>query len=329
MFFISPGRLKRMGILGMNSRNANHISRYNKRSLYPYADNKIWTKEMCLKAGIPVPELYGRIQGTFQLRGLAELLSSYEDFVVKPCRGSGGEGILVIASRDKKPDHFIRASQQIISLEELQYHIRNTIHGLYSLGGQPDEAIIEYRVKVDPLFTDIAVRGVPDIRVITFLGVPVMAMLRLPTYRSGGRANLHQGAVGVGIEMSSGRTMKGVQKTTVISKHPDTGATLEGVQLPGWDKILRMASTVQTESKLGYLGVDIVLDEEKGPLILEINARPGLAVQIANGEGLAHRLKLVESAHSGLKTLDERIQFATNAFQSLPDQKFGWKVAPT
>jgi len=328
MFFISPGKLKRMGILGINSRNANHISRYNERSLYPYADNKIWTKELCLKAGIPVPELYGRIQGTFQLKGLAQLLSGYKDFVVKPCRGSGGEGILVIVDRDQKPEHFVRASQQIVSLEELQYHIRNTIHGLYSLGGQPDEAIIEYRVKVNPLFTDIAVRGVPDIRVITFLGVPVMAMLRLPTYRSGGRANLHQGAIGVGIAMSSGLTMKGVQGTTVISEHPDTGALLQGVQLPGWDKILRMASTVQMESKLGYLGVDIVLDEDKGPLILEINARPGLAVQIANGEGLAHRLKLVESASAGLTTLDERIEFATTEFHKLQSNKSGWKLAP-
>jgi hypothetical protein len=46
---------------------------------------------------------------------------------------------------------------------------------------------------------------------------------------------------------------------------------------------------------LGYIGCDLVLDRKLGPLILELNARPGLAIQIANGAGLSLRLQAIEA----------------------------------
>ena len=53
--------------------------------------------------------------------------------------------------------------------------------------------------------------GVPDIRIVVFNGYPVMAMLRLATHASDGKANLHQGAVGVGLALDSGRCLNAVQ----------------------------------------------------------------------------------------------------------------------
>jgi hypothetical protein len=50
----------------------------------------------------------------------------------------------------------------------------------------------------------------------------------------------------------------------------------------------------QIASGLGYLGVDIVLHPEKGPQVLEINAEPGLTIQLANMAGLRKRLDRVE-----------------------------------
>ncbi|MCA1480890.1 sugar-transfer associated ATP-grasp domain-containing protein, partial [Bradyrhizobium sp. NBAIM08] len=58
--------------------------------------------------------------------------------------------------------------------------------------------------------------------------------------------------------------------------------------------LLLIAARASEMSGLGYVGVDLVLDKFLGPLILELNARPGLAIQIANGNGLLHRLKKVE-----------------------------------
>jgi len=309
----TPGSLKRAGVLGMNARNGIIIASYNKRSLYPFVDNKLQTKKILLDADISVPQLYGVIRGTRGLKALGNLVSPHPDFVVKPARGSGGEGILVVVSRNE--DRFVRANGEELELEDISYHISGILHGLHSLGGQPDEAIIEYRVKFDPIFEQVTVRGVPDIRLIMFLGVPVMAMLRLPTVKSNGRANLHQGAVGAGIRLSDGTTTSAVLGSSEVSVHPDTGHSVRGLWLPAWDKVLRIAVRCQELVGLGYLGVDIVLDQDKGPLILELNARPGLAVQIANKCGLAGRLELVERSYHKLKTAEDRIAFAQTHFK--------------
>lgn len=77
---------------------------------------------------------------------------------------------------------------------------------------------------------------------------------------------------------------------------------------------------------LGYIGVDMVLDEEKGPLILELNARPGLNIQIANDCGLTLRTHAVEAHLAELQskklveTAEERVRFAQQAFgQAKPE----------
>ena len=59
-----------------------------------------------------------------------------------------------------------------------------------------------------------------------------------------------------------------------------------------------------------------MLDRELGPLILELNARPGLNIQIANREGLASRLEAVLAAKDRLTTTEARVDFAQQHFQS-------------
>ena len=73
---------------------------------------------------------------------------------------------------------------------------------------------------------------------------------------------------------------------------------LIGIQMPEWDKILDIAVTCQEMTGLGYLGVDIMIDETLGPLMIEVNARPGLAIQMANGVGLLRRLEPVVKQHA-------------------------------
>ena len=292
-------QLDQLGVLGINRRNAEYTLRYNARRLYPLVDDKLQTKKMALKAGIAVPELYGVVEAEHQVRQLAGLLKSYSDFVIKPSRGSGGEGILVISGRSKTL--YRRVDGVLMDAGEIGYHLFNVISGIYSLGGQPDKALIEYRVRFDPLFETISYQGVPDIRVIVFLGVPVMSMVRLPTRMSGGKANLHQGAIGAGVDITTGRTLTAVWRNNIIAEHPDTGNSVTGVQIPNWDVLLDIAARCYELTGLGYIGVDLVLDRDKGPLILELNARPGLSIQIANRTGLLPRLKSVEQHHKNLK----------------------------
>ena len=305
-------QLTRMGVLGLNRRNAEYTLRHNPRRLYPLVDDKLATKQLAQRAGIAVPELYGVVEENHQVRSLPEMLEQHLDFVVKPAHGSGGDGILVISGRSRQM--YREANGLLMSREELRYHVCNTLSGTYSLGGQPDRALIEYRVQPDPLFEAISYQGVPDIRVIVFLGVPVMSMVRLPTRMSGGRANLHQGALGAGIDITNGITLTAVWRNDIVTEHPDTGNSVTGVKIEGWETLLRLASHCYQLSGLGYQGVDIVLDKGKGPLILELNARPGLNIQIANRSGLLPRLNLVEQNHKGLNGVEECVGFAQEHF---------------
>jgi alpha-L-glutamate ligase-like protein len=282
-------------VLGLNERNADYIMRLNPRRLYPRVDNKVLTKKLAIEAGMPVPELYGVIANQGEVRRFSDIVADRESFVVKPARGSGGDGIIVLVGRSKrKRDSYRYASGLLVSGAEIEHHISNIVGGQYSLAGNPDTALIEYCVHFDPLFADVSYQGVPDIRVIVYRGYPVMSMVRLPTRTSDGKANLHQGAVGAGIDLSTGRTLRGVLGNDVVDEHPDTGALISGLYIPKWDFILQSSARSSEVTGLGYLGVDMVIDKDLGALILEMNARPGLNIQIANGCGLAHRIRRID-----------------------------------
>jgi alpha-L-glutamate ligase-like protein len=305
-------QLTGIGLLGINRRNAEYTLKYNSRDRYPLVDDKLQTKKLATEADIAVPELYGVIQTEYQVRHFAEMIEPHAEFALKPSRGSGGKGILVIAGRSK--DMYRSVDGSLLTREEVGYHLSNVISGMYSLGGQPDKALIEYRVQFDPVFEAISYQGVPDIRGIVFLGVPVMSMVRLPTRMSGGKANLHQGAIGAGIDIATGRTLTAVWRNAIVSEHPDTGNPVTGIKIPNWEKLLKIVAQCNELTGLGYIGVDLVLDKDKGPLILEINARPGLNIQIANRSGLLPRLKLVEQYHTELVNLNDRIEFSKHNF---------------
>ena len=310
--------LNAKGIMGINRRNADFVLKYNKRHLYPIVDDKIITKQRAIEAGIHVPEMYGVISTEKEIEKLDSIIGEHNDFVIKPVQGAGGDGILVIA--DRFEGRYKTVSGKIVSHDEIEYQLSSILTGLYSLGGHRDRALIEYRVKPDPIFKSISYEGVPDIRIIVLMGYPVMAMLRLPTRQSNGKANLHQGAIGVGVDLATGITLKGTWLNNKISKHPDTANAVDGVQLPNWDGFMKLAAGCYELCGLGYIGVDMVLDQDKGPLILELNARPGLNIQIANDCGLALRTNAIEAHIAEMQkkgiqeTPEERVRFSQQAF---------------
>ncbi len=309
---ISPRRLEELGILGMNRRNVGFIGKYNPRRNYRLVDDKLLTKKAALENNIPAPELYAVIEAQHQIARATAALAEHEAFVIKPVQGSGGKGILVIIGREG--DRFRKSSGTLISAEEVRRHLSNTLAGLYSLGGRNDRAMVEAMIQFDPYLEKYSYEGVPDIRVIAFKGVPVMAMMRCATHASDGKANLHQGAVGVGIDIATGRSVRAVQHGHLVTTHPDTGANFEELQIPHWDRILDLGSRCVGMTGLGYLGVDIVLDKVRGPVLLELNARPGLAIQVANMAGLRHRLAIAEKIAAETNDLDTKIELARQHF---------------
>lgn len=310
--FISPAALKRQGILGMNRRNLDYIGRHNARHLFPLVDNKIKTKRLAHEYGVPTPTLRHVIDAQHSIRDLDKHLKGLEGFAIKPAKGAGGKGIMVI--RGISEGNFIKGSGQAVDLDGLKRHCSNILAGLHSLAGSPDAAIIEDLITPDPYFQDLSVEGVPDIRVIIFRGIPVMAMLRLSTHASDGKANLHQGAIGVGLDLATGQCAHAVQYSRRILNHPDTGVTLDRIAIPDWQNLLTLAASCHDLSGLGYLGADLVVDQHRGPLLLELNARPGLSIQVANGEGLLPRLRQVEAIDRVSQNAEDRVAFAMRHF---------------
>ncbi|UJF18636.1 alpha-L-glutamate ligase-like protein [Vibrio sp. SS-MA-C1-2] len=312
--FTSPSKLKVKGIMGMNQRNISYIGRYNDRAKYPLVDDKLKTKIIAQEAGATVPALIGVIEHQAAVKNVHDMVKDWSGFVIKPAQGSGGKGILVITSN--KDGVYIKPSGAEVSKLEVERHVTNTLAGLFSLGGKNDVAVIENLIKFDNVFDGFSYEGVPDIRVIVFQGFPVMAMMRLSTAASDGKANLHQGAVGVGIDIATGEAVRAVQFNLPVTHHPDTNKELATLKVPHWNRLLTLAASAWEMTELGYIGTDMVLDREQGPMVLELNARPGLAIQIANASGLLPRLNLVENLDHSMRSLtpEERVAWSAKQF---------------
>jgi alpha-L-glutamate ligase-like protein len=299
-------------ILGLNARNLNYLRPSNPRRAILIADNKLLAKKILKKAGLPVLKNYGIIRRAQELKTF-DWTSLPSTFTLKPNRGLGGQGILIIYGRRKKfPYPWIKASGHLVDIKDLQNHILNILEGNFSLTALPDIAFFEERIKLLKLFKPYTYKGIPDIRIIVYNSVPVMAELRLPTKASAGKANLHLGGIGVGIDLGTGITTTAVQRNHLIEYVPGTRLLLRGLQIPEWKEILKLAIQAQKVTKIGFLGVDIAIDREKGPIVVELNARPGLSIQIANLAPLGDRLQRVKGLQ--VKTIAKGVKIAQDLF---------------
>lgn len=293
--------MKASSILGLNARSQQFAYKYNTKRGKNIADSKIQTDKALKLAKVEHPRIYKKFTDPRDVLSF-DWASLPDKFALKPSRGMGGEGIIVVKRRIinkqiiKSPDKpiWITTNKERVTADDLKLHTLDILEGAYSMGNVPDVAFIQEYVGRAMAFRKWAYRGTPDIRIIVFNKIPVMAMLRLPTKESGGRANLHQGALGVGIDIATGITTRAIWHGEEIVFKPGTDKKLRGIKIPDWGRVLETAIKAQEASRLGYVGVDVVIHPEKGPMVLELNAQPGLQIQLANGEGLKKRLERVE-----------------------------------
>ena len=280
-------------ILGLNSRTQHYSYPYNTAKGRKIARSKLLTKRLLQRVNIPTPQIYAKFRNP---RDVLEFdwNTLPGSFALKPSKGLGGQGIIVIKKKSKDGVSWITTQRKKVIIDDFKLHALDILEGAYSVGNVPDYAYIEEYVGRHKRFRKYAYRGTPDIRIIVFNKIPILAMLRLPTKESGGRANLHQGAIGVGIDIATGITTKAIWHADPIKYKPGTKRKLNGIKIPNWTRILEIAVQCQMVSHLGYVGVDIVLHPEKGPMVLEINSQPGLQIQLANMTGLRKRLERVD-----------------------------------
>lgn len=264
-------------ILGINRRNVDFVARLNPREHFDLVDNKFTTKRLLSDHGFPTPPLLASARTFFQIPDLLAELNELNTFVIKPARGSRGGGIVVVTGH--RGTEWVLADNRRWSQSRCYDHIADILYGVYSLDNSTDIAIAEHRVVAHPALRTFAHGGMPDIRVIVHRGVSICAMMRSPTARSQGKANLHAGGFAVAIDLASGRTGRGWYRRKHIAFHPDTGEPLAGIQIPGWKRIVELCNALRSVFPLDYIGVDLVVDAEAGPQVLELNARPGLEIQ--------------------------------------------------
>jgi D-alanine-D-alanine ligase-like ATP-grasp enzyme len=234
-------------LVGINQRNLGYVYPNNPRKHFPLANDKVLSKTILEKNGIPVPKTFTVINGLWEIDEKLELVSQEKEIVIKPAQGSGGNGILIL-SRGKNGE-WHTSSGKIYKNEKLIHHLASILYGVYSMKDS-DSAIIEYCI-----------------------------------------SNLHQGAMGIGVNMEKGILTQGFYHNKYVDSHPDSGNFFAGNQIPEWEKTLEISIKTSKLFPLKYLGVDIILDKQYGPMIIEINARPGLQIQNINKKGLKEALQ--------------------------------------
>lgn len=309
-------------ILGINQRNLSFIRKLNPTKYKKYADDKLLTKRVLGKKKIKTPELFKIIRTKQQLEYI-NWNALPKSFVIKPNRGTHGSGIIVFYGKKKGKLEWIMPNLETMPVDAIKQHVADILDGKYSIDGKQDVAFFEERVSNHPILKPFSYRGIPDIRVIVYNSFPIMAELRLPTRESRGTANLHSGGIGVGIDIGSGVTTTAIHRKgfdligdrydLIEETLDEPKLTLRGLKIPQWEKVLELSVKSQQISKLGFVGVDIVIDKEKGPMILELNARPGLAIQLANQEGLLERIMQVQRFKKK-KTIEKYVAIARNLF---------------
>lgn len=270
-------------VLGINERNLRLVNLLNKRKWIAVANDKVQSKLRLEQVHVPVPKTLMLLTSRLNLDG-KKIFDAVKNqgFVIKPAHGSQGNGIWI--GRESE-GFFYNHKEAHVDIREIVQQCSAIINGDYS-NGEPDAAIIESRIQPAQSLLTLCGSGIADIRVILIKGQVAAAMLRLPTKKSKGKANLHQGAIGVAIDIRTGLTTTAYFDNQFILKHPDTGADLLGIRVPRWSLVLKTAINAQYAIPLGYIGVDICIDETIGPLVLEVNARPGLQIQNVSAHGL-------------------------------------------
>src|SRR3989338_3915441 len=305
------------GILGLNARNLLYIRPFNPRKAIALADDKMRTKAFLATRGIPVAKVYARIASRKECCSF-DFQSLPETCVLKPNGGFGGEGILILKGR--RGGMFLEQGKNPIPERRLREHIEDILDGRFSIDGRPDMAFFEKLLIAHECFAPFRPAGLPDIRIIVFNLIPVMAMLRIPTVQSGGKANVHLGGVGVGIDLASGTTTHAAQYNSIIPTLPN-GRSAGGIRVPEWHNLLLIASRIQELTNIGYLAVDLTMDAEQGPLLLEGNARAGLMVQVANLAPLRRRLERIKGTN--VRKPEQGVRIAQDLFgqkERLPPQ---------
>lgn len=330
------------GILWLNKRNIDYIKKRNPKKQIRLANSKYHTKKFLSERGIPVPQTLWIIKNRKKLFQYNFSQLKTKNFVIKPNQWSKGRGVFIIKKiedqqsnankkkgrihkrLDKRQEFLYSYKQELfeeqkfsinkktITDKELKQQLVSIIDGQYSIGSKNDVILIEELIKPSKDFWPFCEYGLADIRVICFNLVPVAAMLRMPTKKSGGKANLAQWGIWFWIEISSGKIIAMKGKTTIYHESfPEEYGSFFHKKIANREDILLYSSSIQYFTNIWFIWLDRVLTPQ-WPKILEINARAGLEIQNITLSPLENILSKIEDLN--ISTPEKGVEIAKSLF---------------
>ncbi|MDQ2052700.1 sugar-transfer associated ATP-grasp domain-containing protein [Natronolimnohabitans sp. A-GB9] len=202
---------------------------------------------------------------------VTETIKPSEKLVFKPENGNGGNDVFIVGYTDSG----VTINDEPSKVDDLSGRISD---GDYIVTGFVEQA--DY---ADELYSD----STNTIRVVTFWDYdknePYVAdaIHRIGTDESRPVDNWDNRGLSAGIDLERGVLQKATRdpdspELEWFSEHPDTGAQIEGVEIPYWDKIC--SATCEMADSVWYLPMnawDVVVTDD-GLQIIEGNSRPTL-----------------------------------------------------
>jgi hypothetical protein len=225
-------------------------------------DDKLVFAELMARAGLPHMEIYGIcIDGRWRWkpegRARATAALACGPVVLKTLQGSNGEGFRLVWTA-----------------EELDAPAaENSLAGAY--------------VRAAPYAREIFAKSLNTLRVLTFRepgGDPEIgaALHRFGAERTGSVDNFAAGGLVAEIDPASGRLATALyvgdgNRIRETDHHPDTGAPIAGVVVPGWPEVrATVLRAMHAFPYLRYVGWDVAVAED-GVCLIEGNNTPFLA----------------------------------------------------
>jgi len=220
-----------------------------------------------------VPELLGVIEnGKFNgQRTIEDLVYDEKKIVLKPQRGSSGEGIYLVEI--KNGDLMLNKTK------------KNT-KSIKSLIENLDRYIVSQFVNQAEFLQNIYPKSANTIRILTLYpdySRPFIAhaYLRMGTEKSGIVDNICQGGLTAEIDYKTGKLGSAAQiplsgELKWYDIHPETKAKIKGIKIPKWEKFKEEFISVITKlDDFNCVGWDILFTGEGEFVIIEGNSRPG------------------------------------------------------
>jgi hypothetical protein len=255
--------------------------------------NKARTTARLAEAGVPTGEVLALLTldasleaptSRFRfLRGEAAaraLLAETPDvgIVLKPERGRGGESVHVFRTA---------GPEGLVHLDGTHWSVEEWLRVLHT--GPLWK--VERRIIAHPVLTRVMGESLGTLRLVTITtldGVPHLcpAVWKIPVGRSGvDHYNYGGGSYAAEIDLTTGLVGKARRWWSLqhIESHPETRASIVGVQMPHWAATVACALRVaECLPEVATLGLDMAITTE-GPVLIEVNTNWGQNLTQAPG----------------------------------------------